>query len=74
MARLVKCIKGFSVQLIDEHDNQVENEEMHIEEGSLWEESATSGLTEVHLIRVNGSGNLHVFEEDLNTEYLVVVK
>lgn len=46
---VVKAIKGFDVNMLDENDNIVEGDYFHVEAGSIWEIWHPSSTNDVHL-------------------------
>lgn len=67
MIQRYECVSTFYVPLIDEHEMEVENEEVEIEKGSLWEREEKAWMSDVRL--TNESDWLEITEENLEAYF-----
>lgn len=72
MEKEYECIKGFSLNKYDEHECIIENEEMVVPIGSIWELCDFSSMSD---IRLEGNlGWLEIDEETLKAYFVEIQK
>ena len=65
MSNRYKCIESFYLPMLDDNENEIEDEEVRVEEGTTWERQKISYLSDVRLEIENGSAWVEVANESL---------
>ena len=65
MSNRYKCIESFYLPMLDENENEIENEELRVEEGTVWERQETSYLSDVRLEIENGNDWIEIASDRL---------
>jgi len=65
MSNRYKCIESFYLPMLDDNENEIEDEEVRVEEGTVWERQEVSYLSDVRLEIENGSAWVEVANESL---------
>ncbi|SDJ68630.1 hypothetical protein [Alkalibacterium thalassium] len=63
MSNRYKCIESFYLPMLDENENEIENEEVRVEKGTVWERQEVSYLSDVRL--ENDTGWIEIANESL---------
>jgi len=63
MSKRYKCTESFYLAMLDEDENEIENEELRVEEGTVWERQEVPYLSDVRL--ENDTGWLEIANESL---------
>jgi len=65
MSNRYKCTESFYLPMLDDNENEIENEELRVEEGTVWERQEISYLSDVRLEIENGADWIEIANESL---------
>ena len=65
MSNRYKCTKSFYLPMLDDNENEIEDEEVRVEEGTVWERQEVSYLSDVRLEIENGADWIEIANESL---------